>query len=76
MLYSTPDKTIPQTPDPLSGSFAMKAEPEALTGCNGIIRASPAGKVRPKQEVGSLGCGNSRFFKVNGMAAWKDTQRR
>lgn len=32
----------------------MKAEPEALTGCNGITRVSPAGKVRPKPEVGSL----------------------
>jgi hypothetical protein len=26
----------------------MKAEPAALTGCNGITRVSPAGKVRPK----------------------------
>ena len=32
----------------------MKAEPEALTGCNGITRVYPAGKVRPKPEVGSL----------------------
>jgi hypothetical protein len=32
----------------------MKAEPEALTGCNRITRVYPAGKVRPKPEVGSL----------------------
>lgn len=32
----------------------MKAEPEAPTGCNGITRVYPAGKVRPKPEVGSL----------------------
>jgi len=35
----------------------MKAELEALTGFNGITRASPAGKVRPKPEVRTLAAG-------------------
>ena len=48
----------------------MKAEPEALTGCNGITRVYPAGKVRPKPEVGSLAAArfNSSQTEQQGVA--------
>jgi len=48
----------------------MKAEPEALTECNVITRAYPAGKVRPKPEVGSLAAArfNSSQTEQQGVA--------
>ena len=60
----------PNPPHPRFGSFAMKAEPEAPTGCNGITRVSPAGKVRPKPEVGSLAAArfNSSQTEQQGVA--------